>query len=266
MLMSEWIDLWEEKVPLGLQEEWDNSGLQAGRTNRELEGIVLALDLTDKAIDMAEDRGANLIMTHHPILFSPEQQISEKKDHTRLIIKALERGISIYASHTNFDTVNGGVNDVLAEKCQLTFLEALDERQEDQGYLNYSRGMGVVGSVEKQRLEDYARTLKENFDLDHLILYGDLDAEIERVGVLGGSGMSYADKAISKGCQLLVTADAKYHDSVDAVGKGLNIIDLGHYNSEHPAMYRMEEWANDIEKDIVKAVVEEDAMRERKIL
>lgn len=278
MLIREWIEAWEKRVPTRLQEDWDNSGLQAGRIDKELRGLVFSLDVTQEAIDKAKEIGANLLVTHHPILFQGAKEISERRKATAYILDCIEQGITIYAAHTNFDRVIGGVNDILADLCGLTDVAPLEEPSEAfEGHTSATTppaqtsptsldgGMGRIGRVAKTSLDSFADSLKEALSLDHLIVYGDGNKEISKVATMGGSGASYADLARDKGCDLLVTGDVKYHDAVDAVEAGLSLIDLGHYESEQPAAETMILWSKEISPDIPHALVRRNEMSRRRI-
>ncbi len=262
MKIKDWIQAWEKRVPTSLQEDWDNSGLQAGRVDRDLSGIVFSLDVTQEAINTAKENGANLLVTHHPILFTGAKEISERRKATAYILECIEEGITIYAAHTNFDKVAGGVNDVLADLCGLEDIEPLEASVDD---INQDGSLGRLGTVAKTTLDAYGDWLKERIALDHLLIYGDSAKEISKVAVVGGSGASYADLALEKGADLLITGDVKYHDAVDAVEAGLALIDLGHYESEKPALDVMAAWTREISPEINQITVGRHEASRRRI-
>lgn len=255
MKIQEWVDNWEKKVPLSLQEKWDKSGKQLGNFDDELKGIVFSLDLSEEAIEAAEELGYNLIFTHHPVFFSPLENFLLDDPKNRLIWSCLERKISVYSSHTAFDFVDGGVNDVLAEKCHFKNIRPLRPRDSQDPLYAYSKGMGRIGEISPMILEDYASLLKKSFGGESLIFYGKKDRMVKRVACLGGSGLDFAEDALKNTCDLLVTADIKYHDAQDWVRRGLCLIDLGHYVSEFPAMERAAVWSREIAKEIPLSIV-----------
>lgn len=255
MKKQEWISRWEKRVPLGLQESWDHSGKQFGRFTEELTGVVFCLDLTQEAIDQAKEMGANLIFTHHPVLFDAVHGLDEEVELHDLVMQAIALGIAVYSSHTAFDTVDGGVNHVLAELADLSDVKPLRPRDAEDALFSYAKGFGTWGVVSPQKLAAYAKRLKEAFQAESVVFYGDPDRVVTRVACLGGAGVEFAEDAVAAGCDVLLTADVKYHEAQDVVRKGLALIDLGHYASEFPAMERAREWAEEFAPEIPTAVV-----------
>lgn len=254
MKITDWIIGWEKLVPTDFQEEWDNCGLQLGRTDRDLTGIVVSLDLTDQVLEEAIDRSANLIVCHHPLLFKPVRRIAESDPTGRLILRAIESGITVYAAHTNLDAVRGGVNQVLAEKCGLSSIRPLHSPLPGQPMDDLYQGIGLVGYIEASGLGAYADRLKQALDLDHVLVYGDPDRKLEKVAVVGGAGMDFVQAALEKNCDLLITGDIKYHEAMEALDRGLSLIDPGHYASEQPVLDRISSWSEEFAPGMVKAV------------
>lgn len=241
MRIKEWITAFERVVPLMLQEEWDRCGLQIGRTDRELTGVILAMDVTDAVMNAAIERGCNLILTHHPMLFRGVRRISDADvPNVQRIMSALEHGLCVYSAHTNLDAVDGGVNSVLAERLNLTELSALAAYPESDARRAYSTGMGRIGWTPEVTLDTFAKQVKSALGLTHCLVYGDGTQPVKRVAVLGGSGMDYAQDALRCGADVLVTADIKYHDALDALEQGLMLIDAGHYGTEAPVLHVLE--------------------------
>lgn len=266
MKIQQWIDEFEKKVPLELQEDWDNCGIQAGRTSKELTGVIFALDLTQEVINYAKENKANLIVTHHPILFKGEKKITQEKIVTDLVLQAIEEGFVLYAAHTNFDFVDGGVNDILAELCRVNIEGPLEKHLDKSSFDKVSRGMGVYGSIVSQSFQDYAEFLKEKLEMDHIVVYGDLNRKISRVAILGGSGMDFAEAALEKDCDAIITADVKYHDASEFVTRGLNIYDVGHYFSEFCTLPKLEKWSEEIAPSMSKGIVSDTKERMRKVV
>lgn len=265
MKISEWISAWENKIPLFLQEKWDNCGVQAGRTSNECTGIVFALDLFDDVIDECEKLNANLIVTHHPAIFTSIKSVADNTYTGDMILKCAEKGITVYSSHTNLDWVNGGVNDVIANLLNLSDISALISFENDER-LKYSVGKGRIGVVKKTALLEFAKHIKAVFNAPNIIFYGDGSEEIQKVAVLGGSGMDFAEEALISGANVFVTADIKYHDACSYVGRGLALIDIGHYWSEFPAMKTAFEISERIAPGLNKKIIQNRFYRLRKVV
>ena len=255
MNIEEWIRAWEKKVPLAIQEDWDRSGKQLGAFEGELTGILFSLDLTQQALQEAARKGYNLIFTHHPVFYEPLTHFLLKDPKNRLIYACLEKGISVYSSHTAFDFVDGGVNDVLAERCGLKEKEPLRKRNPEDPLYSFSKGMGKMGIISPMHLKEYARFLKEQLECQSVVYYGKKDELINKAACLGGGGMDFAQDALEAGSQVFVSSDIKYHQAQDLVQRGLHLIDLGHYASEFPALCRAEEWSRDIHPDLDQEIL-----------
>lgn len=236
MQILDWVERWEEEVPLALQEERDHSGRQFGRFAQPLTGIVFALDFTKGVLERALQEKANLIVTHHPVLFSGVHGLDERIPLQDWIIEALENNIAVYASHTAWDWADGGVNDTLGERAGLSDTRALVSRDPSDPLWTVSKGKGVYGTHSRMRLDDYAAALQKAFDAESIVYYGNPATEIHRVACLGGAGMDFVPNALKADCDVMLTGDVKYHEAQDALRAGLCIIDLGHYAGEFPAM------------------------------
>ncbi len=329
-------------APLPLQEGFDNSGLQIGLTEAEVTGVLLCLDVTEKVVDEAVASGCNLIVSHHPLIFSPLKRITGSNCVERCVLKALANGIAIYASHTNMDSVRGGVNYRIAEKLGLQNVRILAPKadallklsvyvpvvQADavrealfvagcgnignysscsynvDGYGTFKAGDGCnpfCGEVGEMHNENEVRIdtvmpaylknkvvaallkahpyeepaydiypLKNSWESVGLGVIGDLPQEcdevdflneikgkfavgcvrhtsliggkVKRVALCGGSGVSFADAAISAGAQVYITGEARYHDLFNYDGRIVLAV-IGHYESEQFTM--------DIFKDVI---------------
>lgn len=238
MQIQKWVEEWETRVPLTLQEAWDHSGKQFGRFAQPLRGVVFALDFSAGALQKAVEMGANLLVTHHPVLFEGVHTLHEDVPLQNLVMRALEQGIAVYATHTPWDWVDGGVNTEIAERMALRECRALRPREESDPQRAYSAGFGVYGNIEPMTLAAFARNLSQAFSTPSVVFYGEGERKIARVGLLGGSGMDFMPDALAAGCDVFVTADIKYHEAQSAVQNGLALIDLGHYAAEFPSMAR----------------------------
>lgn len=223
--LNEIINLMEQIAPPALAEDWDNVGLMLGRRDKEVKKILLALDMTKQSVDQSVQEKVDLIITHHPAIFKKLANMTDAVWQQDLLLTLAENGIAIYSAHTNFDIVNGGVNESLAQRLQLTNVAVLDEQS----------GLGLVGEVTLTNLKDFASFVKQQLQADYVVL-GDAGKPVKKVAICGGAGADFIQQALAKGADTLVTGDVKYHSAQDAVFSGLNIIDAGHQPTELPAM------------------------------
>ena len=214
----------EEFAPLSIQEGWDNSGLCVGSPDDEVTSALFALDCTEELVDEAVACGADMIITHHPLIFSGLKKISPDDQVGAAVIKAIKNGIAIYAAHTNADKVIAGVSGAMAAKLRLCDVRILDEDGE-------GTGLGVVGDLSQPLTADEAVALvKEKFGLKMLKASRPSDGLISRVAMCGGSGGSLIGAARRSGAQLYISGDISYHNFFTP--EGFMIMDIGHYESE----------------------------------
>lgn len=228
---KEIIDLIEDMAPVETQEEWDNSGLQIGDINKEIEGLLLVMDITDKSVQYAKRNGLNMIIAHHPFLFTELKTIDFSTYKGKLIKEIIESDILIYSAHTNLDKAELGVNRVLAEKLDLTGIEKFSDYYEDE--------IGLFGKA------DY--TFKELLEKIKLLgnknpnIFGEIPESFSKIGVIGGSGSFGIPIAKNLGCDILITSDIKHHDGQLAYEEYICVIDIGHFYSEFPVLSKLEE-------------------------
>ncbi len=323
----------ESLAPKSYAYKWDNVGLQLGSEKNNVEKILITLEVTNKVLDEAMENNVDMIITHHPMIFSPLKNINKDDFKGNLIYKAIQNNISIYTAHTNIDIAPNGLNDYLVKKLSILDTEVLDTIQNEHYYKlvvfipvghektvsdaisdagaghigNYSNctfrteGIGTfkplegtepfignhgeIENVEEVRLEtivpknklnnvlntlikshpyeevaydiypleneghpiglgrvgklDTPKTLqklvegiKKDINVDNIKVAGDLKANIKKVAVINGSGADLIKLAKYKGCDCVITGDVKYHDAQDAISQGINVIDIGHYDSE----------------------------------
>ena len=221
-------DALEQYAPLPLQDSYDNAGLQIGLTEeQEVAGALLCLDVTEDVIDEAERMGCNLIVAHHPLLFRGLKTISGKTYVERCVIKAIQKGIGIYAAHTNLDNAQGGVNYRIAETIGLTNLAFLEERAG-----GITAGAGVIGELPVAEDErEFLKRMKSLFGIQcmrHNQLNG---RKIRRVALCGGAGGFLLQRAIECGADAFLTGEMHYHDYFGHEYE-LLIAEMGHYESE----------------------------------
>ena len=214
----------EEFAPLSVQESWDNSGLCIGSPDAAVTSVLLGLDCTPELVDEAIGCGADMIVTHHPLIFSGLKKISPEDQVGAAVIKAVKAGISIYAAHTSADKVIAGVSGAMAAKLGLRNVSILDEDGE-------GTGLGVVGDLPQPLSADEAVTLvKDRFGLKMMKASRPVEGKISRVAMCGGSGSSLIKAAMSSGAQLYISGDISYHNFFTR--DGFMIMDIGHYESE----------------------------------
>ena len=218
------VEVIEGFAPVSLQEGWDNSGLCIGSADAPVSSILLGLDCTPELVDEAVACGADMIITHHPLIFSGLKKISPDNPVGEAVIKAIRAGISIYAAHTNADKVIAGVSGAMAARLGLVNVTILDEDGD-------GTGLGVVGDLPQPISADEAiRLVKDRFSLKAMRTSRPLEGEISRVAMCGGSGGSLIGAAIRSGAQLYLSGDISYHNFFTK--DGFMIMDIGHYESE----------------------------------
>ncbi len=224
MKVKEIISVIEDFAPLSLQEGWDNSGLCVGSPEDEVTSVLLGLDCTPELVDEAAACGADMIVTHHPLIFKGVRKITPDDRTGLAIIKAIKAGIAIYAAHTSADKVLSGVSGAMAARLGLKNVRILDEDGE-------GTGLGIVGEFETPLTSEEVLTLiKERFSLKVVRTSRPLEDRIERVALCGGSGGSLIAAAMAAGAQLYVSGDISYHNFFTE--PGFMIMDIGHYESE----------------------------------
>ena len=218
----------ESIAPPYMALEWDNLGLLCGRKDKEVRKILVALDPFRTVIDEAVAIGADLIVTHHPLIFrDPLTAVNEDTEAGRCVLTLIEHGIAAINAHTNLDMAPGGVNDALARTLGLTGIEIINPTD------NY--GLLRKGDVTEQPLSTFLGTVKTALKCRGL-RYVDSGKPVRVVAVGGGSCADEMHEALAAGCDTFVTADVKYNQFRTAFTLGLNLIDAGHFHTENPVM------------------------------
>lgn len=217
----------ENTYPKHAAMDWDNVGLLVGRVEKNVQKIYVALDLSDEVIADAILQEADLIITHHPLIFVPQKQITDEEMIGRRVMTLLQHDISYYAMHTNYDVLRMAqlASDVL-ELRETEILEVTDS--------NKQIGLGRVGQFsQKMSVRECAELVKARFGLEAVKIYGNLDAMIQRVAISPGSGKHMSQLACEKNAEVFITAEIDHHEGIDANAEGLIIMDAGHYGLEH---------------------------------
>ena len=229
MLCKEIIRVIEAAYPREAALDFDNVGLLAGRSEKEVNRVYIALDATDAVIDRAVRAGADMLITHHPLIFSPLKKVTDENFISRRIVKLIQNDISYYAMHTNYDVL--GMAELSEKILGIRDTEVLDITRENGGI---PEGIGRIGSLEQPvTLEECCVYIKHKLNLGSLKVFGDMDAKVSRLAISPGSGKSAIGAAIAKGADILVTGDIGHHEGLDAVEQGLSVIDAGHYGTEY---------------------------------
>ena len=217
----------ETLAPRYMKMEWDNVGLLCGSKTTEVNKILVALDPFTGVCEEAAEIGAQLIVTHHPLIFQAPKSITDETSIGRCIMMLCRHGISAINAHTNLDQAPGGVNDVLAEKLGLKNVEIVNPKD----------GIGLMrcGEIDEQPLNVFLAQVKEKLGCEGL-RYVDGGKAVSKVAVGGGSCAGGMLEALDAGCDTFVTADAKYNQFWDAYDLGLNLIDAGHFQTENPVV------------------------------
>ena len=234
MTIKEITDAIEQYAPLRLQEEWDNAGIQVGDPDAQVTGVLLCTDATERVVAEAVERGMNLVISHHPLIFHGLKKIMGRTPVERTVAMAIKNDITIYSAHTNMDSAWQGVSFRMAEKLGMTDVQFLDANDvppygEQE---SVTAGCGVIGNIKPTPALDVLRQVKEAFEVGAVRYSGDTSRDITRVALCGGAGGFLLNKAVEQGAQLYVSADMRYHDFLDNNPRIL-IADIGHYESEH---------------------------------
>lgn len=223
----------ESIAPQYMKEDWDNVGLLCGSRNTPVTKVLVALDPFEGVCDEAKTWGAELIVTHHPLIFQAPKAITDDTSIGRSILKLCASGISAINAHTNLDCAPGGVNDVLAKTLGLENIQVLSPDGVNEEGLPY--GLLRVGEIAAQDLDCFLATVKEKLGTNGL-RYVDGGKKVQRVAVGGGSCAGAIREVFDAGCDTFVTADVKYNQFWDAKELGLNLIDAGHFHTENPVI------------------------------
>lgn len=219
-----------EKAPFSFQMDFDNAGFLVGRGGQTVTSILVSLDITEAVIAEAVEQGAQLIVSHHPVIFFPAKHITDQDPTGRKLLAMTENHIGAICAHTNLDAVQDGVNDQLAKALGLSQIGQLHEDGTDFNGVAY--GIGRVGAVEPCTLAAFAERVKKALCTNG-VRVADAGKNVHRVAVGGGSCGSMLNDVLAKGCDTFVTADVKYDTFLDAVAQGINLIDAGHFSTEN---------------------------------
>lgn len=222
----------ETLAPTYMKMDWDRVGLNCGHINAPVTKTLLALDPFEEVCQEAKDFGAELLVTHHALIWTPDF-VTDQDSTGRRTLFLIENGIAHINAHTNLDCAPGGVNDCLAEILGLSDIQVMNPAGTDENGLPY--GLLRQGTVNAQPLEDFLAHAKAALGCEGL-RYVSSGKPVHKVAVGGGACAGALEEVVKAGCDTFVTADAKYNQFRDAFDLGLNLIDAGHFHTEAPVI------------------------------
>lgn len=229
-------DYLERFAPTVLAEEWDNVGLLAGDPESNIERVMTCLTVTPQTVEEATDRGADLVVSHHPLPFRPLKRLVTDTTPGRLLWKLASHGIAVYSPHTAFDSAGQGINQQLAEGLGLTEIAPLVTTDA----LPEGTGTGRVGRLQTaSSLRKLAERLQRFLGIEQLQFVGDLDSSIQRVAVACGAAGSLLPAAREADCELLVLGETSFHTCLEAQATDVALLLPGHFASERFAVVEL---------------------------
>lgn len=232
------MDAMNRIAPKKLAEEWDNPGLLVGSPQQQVSRILICLDVSDEVIELAIQSEAQLIISHHPMIFSPMKQLRTDLPLGRRLQKLLKHDISVFAAHTNLDIAEGGVNDILAKAIGLVDIVPFERscKPSEEQVPTLGR-MGVLPTPLSPK--EFAKQIKDALPTSYVRLIEAKSHEIKKVALCSGSGAEFIAKAAFLRADAYVTSDVKYHDAQRAVEEGIHVIDAGHFGTEFPIVHAL---------------------------
>lgn len=222
--LSELIKIIEAGAPLDLMESWDNSGLAIGDPETIIEKVLIGLDVTKDLITEAQTLGANLILTHHPLLFTRPNSITSVDPQGQKILELIKGNMNVYSAHTNLDKAKGGMNDRIMGQLGFHDFGLLEE--------GLKEGIGRIAEIEEITLEGLVRLVSQKLAVKAIRYCGQPGQTIRRVAVVNGGGADFIMLAKAAGADCIITGDTKYHEVLDAKEAGIAVIDPGHFATE----------------------------------
>ena len=221
-------ELIERVAPLDYASSWDNVGLMVGDMESDVSKAMLTLDVTSDVVQQAIENKCSLIISHHPFIFSGIKSIDVSDIQGKMIKDLIENKISVYSCHTNMDSADGGINTYLAKMFELQDVTVLEQNEKYDGV-----GIGRVGRLKTPiSLKGLSTLTKDLLNTPFVKVVGDVDKTIECIAVASGSCGDLIALAKEKGAEVIITADVKYHQALDALEGGMCVIDAGHFPTE----------------------------------
>lgn len=238
----------DDLAPVSLKMDFDNVGLLVGDAGNDVDRCIVALDITGEVISEAIETGAQLIVSHHPIIFGSIKNVTSDDLVGRKIIALIQNNISAVCMHTNLDIAEGGVNDALMSALSVKPKRWLEYCGADKNGKDV--GCGRIGELDNEmRFEEFLKLCKEALNANGL-RYHYAGRPVKKLAVMGGSGGSNLMDAVCAGCDTYVTSDVKYNTFLDAKELGINLIDADHFCTENviiqPLTIKLSERFNDV--------------------
>lgn len=244
------IEILEKQSPKSYACDWDNVGLLVGREDKEIQKIYIALDATDEVIEEAIANGADMLLTHHPMIFKGMKRVTQEDFIGRRIIRLIQNDMVYYAMHTNFDVM--GMADLAADYLEISDTRVLEITSVSE---TGEEGIGRYGSLKKEMtVRECCEEVKQAFSLENVKVFGDLERKVKTAAISPGSGRSVISNALQAGVDVLITGDIDHHEGIDAVAQKLTVIDAGHYGVEHIFIPYMEQYLKREAKELEIAV------------
>jgi dinuclear metal center YbgI/SA1388 family protein len=226
------IDIMEGYAPEILKEDYDNVGLMVGDKEKVVTKILISLDCTLDVISEAINSGCNFILTHHPLLFVKPRSITTDSLVGKKIIKLITSGINVYASHTNLDSTQGGLNDIATEILGFNKYKII-ETSKSCGDSECLSGIGRIVSLDEPiKLGDLCEKVKKMYETKFIRYIGEHSDLIKTIAIINGSGEDYFDRCVKLGADCIITGDTKYHRACDLKEQNIALIDAGHFATE----------------------------------
>lgn len=224
------LTLLEEFAPKRYACSWDNVGLLVGHSDKEISKVIVALDATNEVVEQAVAEEADMIITHHPIIFSSMKRVNDEGFLGKKLLTLIEHQIACFAMHTNFDVI--GMADLAANYFGFPKdAKPLEVTADEDGKLE---GIGRIAKLPKEMtLQQYTDFVKKALSLDQVLLFGDENKIVKTAAISPGSGRSMTNLAVEKGVDVLITGDIGHHEGLDALDMGLAVIEAGHYGTEY---------------------------------
>ena len=244
------IEILEKQSPKSYACDWDNVGLLVGREDKEIQKIYIALDATDEAIEEAIANGADMLLTHHPMIFKGMKRVTQEDFIGRRIIRLIQNDMVYYAMHTNFDVM--GMADLAADYLGISDTRVLEITSVSE---TGEEGIGRYGSLKKEMtVRECCEEVKQAFSLENVKVFGDLERKVKTAAISPGSGRSVISNALQAGVDVLITGDLDHHEGIDAVAQKLTVSDAGHDGGENIFIPYMEQYLKREAKELEIAV------------
>ncbi len=242
------IEILDKLAAPKLAQSWDNTGVSFGNLDKEISKIMIALEPSEVVIDQAIEAKVDVLITHHPMIFKPVGSLSYDSLIGRKITKLAQSNIVSFSMHTNMDVAVMALKS--AQILGLSDVKHLEITHVDEAS-NKVYGFGSMGSLDKDlSMMQCVDLVKEKLNIDNLRVVGDMNKTIRKIAILPGSGKSFINNVLKENVDVLITGDIDYHSASDAVDMGVSIIDAGHFETEYFFVEYMEEFLNNIFKDM----------------